>query len=189
MCLSSFRTWCCHCHMTCVLSPAWNFHMPQMQPKKTQKPQTQTKSSKAPWCPPEPHSGGVPCQKLFYVLSLPASPWSRAGVPLGQCLGTAGRPCRCPWPHARGAAVPQESPPAASGFWGTGDRRIEMCRQPQRPLCSTPPLTTLSPQDSEVQGPVGCGWSVEAPHQREEGLGMPLQLQQEWLDLTLSGSL
>ena len=84
--------------------------------------------------------------------------------------------------------MPRESPPAASGFWGVGGRRREIRSQPQRPLCPAPLLTTPSPQNSQVQGLVGHG-SIEAPHQREEGLGLPLQLQQEWLDLAFPGPL
>lgn len=143
-----------------------------------------TKSAKAPLCPPKPRPGRGSASSEAALHPLPlASPRSRAGVPLGQCLVTAGRPCRHPWPRARGAAAPRGSPPTASGSWGAGGSSREMCSQPQRPLCQMP-LPTPSPQNGQVQGLVGR-WGVEAPHQGEEGLGLPLQLQQKRLDLHL----
>lgn len=50
------------------------------------------------------------------------------------------------------------------------------------------PLRTPSPQHGQVQGLVG-GWSIQALHQPEEGLGLPLELQQAWFYLTFLGNL
>lgn len=50
------------------------------------------------------------------------------------------------------------------------------------------PLPTPSPQNGQVQGLVGCRGG-EALHQDKERLGLPLQLQQERLDLCLLGPL
>ena len=63
-----------------------------------------------------------------------------------------------------------------------------MCSQAQRPLCPAPPTRTPSPQNRPVQGLVGSR-SVEASHEHEEGLGLPLQLQQKGLCLSLPGPL
>lgn len=75
-------------------------------------------------------SGALPrgvalSEAALWPLPPASSPQSRVRVPLGQCLVTAGRPCRRPWPRARGAAAPRGSPPAASGFWGVGVGRQE----------------------------------------------------------------
>lgn len=68
-----------------------------------------------------------------------------------------------------------------------GQEEREMQPASQTPLLNLA-LTTPSPQNGQVQGLVGH-WSVKAPHQHEEGLGLPLKQQQQRLDLTLLGPL
>lgn len=80
-------------------------------------------------------------------------------VPLGQFLGTAGRPCRHSWPRARAAAGPQGSPPAVSGFWRVGGEDEAGQSASQMPLCPPPPFT-LHPCTSKQTGAVPGWWQV-----------------------------
>lgn len=63
-------------------------------------------------------------------------------------------------------------------------RKIELARGSPVPFLA---LTTRSPQHGQVQGLVG-GWSIQALHQCEEGLGLPLELQHAGFDLIFLGS-
>lgn len=71
-----------------------------------------------------------------------------------------------------------------------GDRsgKADIQSWPEVPPVPKPAPPSPSPQHSQVQGLVG-GRSVQALHQRQEGLRLPLKLQQAWFDLVFLGSL